>query len=164
VSYSVQDAIDGGLWGVKDAWKKSPKRMLMWRPRSFNTRDKFPDVLAGFVTVEEAQDLPNPEASGLIAAASQIETKGAELAEKLALGVAGLPDDMIEEIQMLESMLNAVAAGKTLEIRKSLRIESDQMTNEQGTLYVRAMGLAVDEVNAERDAKQSGHVKTGSLL
>lgn len=160
-SYSIEDAKIAGLWGKKDSWIKSPKEMMMWRPRSFVGRRKFQDVLMGFDTVEVSRDYSIEEANA-IAAASQVETKGAELAEKLAEGTdaGGLSQATIEEIEMLESMLNACAVGKAEEIRKDLRIVSDQLSIEQATLYVRAMGLAVDQVNAERDRVANG----GSLL
>jgi hypothetical protein len=163
VSYSVQDAIDAGLWGVKDTWKKSPKRMLMWRPRSFVMRDKFQDVLMGFVTVEEALDLAPQEVSG-IAAASQTETKGAALVETLGgAQTAEISRELTEEIEMLESMLNGIGLGEqAAKIWRELKIGSRaEMTAEQAMLYVRAMGLAVDAHNQADDERRAA---SGKLL
>lgn len=56
--YSVADAKTAELWGKKDNWKKSPKRMLQMRARGFAFRDKFADVLKGLYFWEEVVDGP----------------------------------------------------------------------------------------------------------
>ena len=63
-TFSVADAKRAELWnkrgrdGQTTPWVTYPKRMLMWRARGFNFRDKFPEALRGLLFVEEAQDLP----------------------------------------------------------------------------------------------------------
>lgn len=57
-SFSVDDAKRAQLWGKKGPWSQYPKRMLQMRARGFALRDVFPDVLAGMITAEEAQDYP----------------------------------------------------------------------------------------------------------
>ncbi|MBR5950606.1 MAG: hypothetical protein IKZ87_04145 [Actinomycetaceae bacterium] len=54
--FSVNDAVQAGLWGMTDAWEKYPIRMLQMRARSWALRDVFPDVLRGVRNAEEAQD------------------------------------------------------------------------------------------------------------
>lgn len=59
--FSTADAKLAGLWGKGGPWTQYPKRMLRYRARAFALRDAFTDVLFGFLTAEEAQDLPPRE-------------------------------------------------------------------------------------------------------
>lgn len=60
VTFGQSDARQAGLWDKPGPWKTYPKRMLMWRARGYALRDKFADALGGLITVEEAQDIPEP--------------------------------------------------------------------------------------------------------
>lgn len=51
--FSVQDAIDAGLWGKDSPWKTHPKRMLLYKARAFALRDTYPDVLKGLTHSQE---------------------------------------------------------------------------------------------------------------
>lgn len=65
-TYSVNDAKRAGLWAKEGTWQTVPQRMLMWRPRSWNLRDEFGDVLKGLAIYEEAMDLEaTPGADGV---------------------------------------------------------------------------------------------------
>jgi hypothetical protein len=55
-TFSVADAKRAGLWGKAGPWSQYPRRMLMWRARSFVARDLFPDVLRGIRSAEELMD------------------------------------------------------------------------------------------------------------
>lgn len=55
-TFSVDDAKLAKLWGKVGPWTDYPSRMLMFRARSFNIRDNFPDVLKGIALTEEVQD------------------------------------------------------------------------------------------------------------
>lgn len=72
-TFSKDDAVRAGLWDNRQMiyssnaqkeipnpapWYCYPKRMLGWRARTFSIRDQFADALAGLITVEEAQDIP----------------------------------------------------------------------------------------------------------
>lgn len=57
-AYSKADAERAGLWNKQGPWKYYPKRMLQMRARGFALRDAFPDILRGFISTEEAQDIP----------------------------------------------------------------------------------------------------------
>ena len=57
-TYSQNDAQTAGLWGKQGPWKQHPKRMLAMRARGFALRNQFADALAGLVTREEAEDIP----------------------------------------------------------------------------------------------------------
>ena len=59
-SFSEKDARLAKLWGKQGPWTQYPERMLQMRARGFAMRDSFPDALKGVITVEEAQDIPNP--------------------------------------------------------------------------------------------------------
>jgi hypothetical protein len=52
-TFTVGDAKKAGLWGKGGPWSNYPKRMLMYRARSFCIRDTFPDALRGAGIAEE---------------------------------------------------------------------------------------------------------------
>jgi hypothetical protein len=54
--FSVDDAMQAGLWGKDGPWKQYPARMLKYRARAFVLRDQFGDVLRGLHSAEEIQD------------------------------------------------------------------------------------------------------------
>ena len=58
--FSEEDAKKAGLWG-NNVWAKYPKRMLLWRARSWAIRDIYGDVLMGMMSFEEAQDITNTD-------------------------------------------------------------------------------------------------------
>lgn len=62
VTFSMNDAKKANLLDRKNgsfsAWLTYPNRMLQMRARGFALRDKFADVIKGFITTEEAQDYP----------------------------------------------------------------------------------------------------------
>jgi hypothetical protein len=55
--FSVGEAKLASLWGKAGPWTTYPARMIRWRARGFGLRDKFPDVLKGIITREEADDI-----------------------------------------------------------------------------------------------------------
>ena len=62
--FSMEDAKLAGLLDKKgNVWKQYPKRMLMYRARSFNLRDNFPDCFGGATIAEEYEALETPEPS-----------------------------------------------------------------------------------------------------
>lgn len=56
--FKISDAVRASLWGKGGPWTTYPMRMLKMRARGFALRDAFADVLCGFITAEEAQDMP----------------------------------------------------------------------------------------------------------
>lgn len=56
--FSIFDAMRANLWLKAGPWTEYPERMLMWRARSWSSRDLFPDVLMGLTFLEELQDIP----------------------------------------------------------------------------------------------------------
>lgn len=84
-TYSVNDAKRAGLWAKEGTWQTVPQRMLMWRPRSWNLRDEFGDVLKGLSIYEEAMDIDmTPGVDGTFRPASDPER--VENAAKLEAG------------------------------------------------------------------------------
>lgn len=55
-SFSIEDAQKAGLTN-KDVWRKYPRRMLKHRALSYGLKDMFPDILAGFYTPEEMENI-----------------------------------------------------------------------------------------------------------
>src|ERR1700682_3098733 len=58
VKFSQADAIKAKLANKQGPWTDYPARMRQWRARGFALRDKFPDVLRGLISREEAMDMP----------------------------------------------------------------------------------------------------------
>lgn len=58
VRFSKADAEKAGLWGKPGPWTQYPKRMQTFRARGFALRDQFADALAGLISREEAEDMP----------------------------------------------------------------------------------------------------------
>ena len=58
VTFSQTDAKQAGLWGKPGPWTQYPKRMMTFRARGFALRDQFADALAGLISREEAEDMP----------------------------------------------------------------------------------------------------------
>ena len=54
--FTIEDAKAAKLWGKAGPWTHYPKRMLMWRARSFAIRNMFSDALRGVKDAEEVQD------------------------------------------------------------------------------------------------------------
>ena len=61
--FSQADATKAGLWGKSGPWTQYPKRMLQMRARGFALRSQFADALAGLITREEAEDMPQVQDS-----------------------------------------------------------------------------------------------------
>ena len=59
--FSKKDAETAKLWGKTGPWTQYPKRMLQMRARGFAVRSQFADALAGLITREEAEDMPQEE-------------------------------------------------------------------------------------------------------
>ena len=57
-TFSQADAKTAGLWGKSGPWTQYPKRMMTFRARGFALRDQFADALAGLISREEAEDMP----------------------------------------------------------------------------------------------------------
>jgi len=58
VTFSQADAKQAGLWAKAGPWTQYPKRMMTFRARGFALRDQFADALAGLISREEAEDMP----------------------------------------------------------------------------------------------------------
>jgi hypothetical protein len=92
-AWTVQDAKEYGLWekrgynNTPTPWLTYKWRMLQLKPRSWCLKDCFSDMFKGFIAKEEAEEIGLVEeegsTQGLIAAKSQVETKGAEIAKAL---------------------------------------------------------------------------------
>jgi len=74
-SFSLEDAKIAGLTG-KDNWKKYPKIMLKWRALALIANEAFPDVCAGMVTPDEAEEIeatfhPTPQEAQAVEAKTE---------------------------------------------------------------------------------------------
>lgn len=100
--YTEADARTAKLWGKAGPWTQYPKRMLAMRARSFALRDQFADLLCGFATTEELQDITEPEPAK-IESGDTVEQDALDLiAETLpdvAGDVAGEPVSIVEDKQ-----------------------------------------------------------------
>lgn len=101
-SFSVAQAKQAGLWD-KDTYKKFPERMIKLRARTYALRDAFADVLGGFASAEEQQQLePTP-------AEREQESREEAFADALGLtsdDVSPDPPLDIDELNALERQVN----------------------------------------------------------
>lgn len=65
-TFSMADAQKAKLAGKSGPWTDYPKRMLAMRARSWALRDACPDILRGMVAQEEAQDIPQVQATTVV--------------------------------------------------------------------------------------------------
>ncbi len=63
--FLVTDAKKAKLWGKEGPWTFYPDRMLLNRARTFCIRDVYPDVMAGLLTVDEANNIVNADSEGV---------------------------------------------------------------------------------------------------
>lgn len=56
-SFSIGDAKRANLWGKAGPWTNHPKRMLYHRAKTFAARDLFPDIIGGFLSEDEADEI-----------------------------------------------------------------------------------------------------------
>lgn len=63
-SFGDEDAKKAGLLGRQGPWSQYPDRMKQMRAFSFAARDAYADRLRGFITREEAQDMPTDGSQG----------------------------------------------------------------------------------------------------
>jgi hypothetical protein len=61
VTFSQADAKQAELWAKAGPWTQYPKRMMTFRARGFALRDQFADALAGLISREEAEDMPEQD-------------------------------------------------------------------------------------------------------
>lgn len=92
--FSVADAKAAKLWGKRTKngydtpWVTYPKRMLQMRARGYNLRDNFADKLSGIRTVEELQDIEEPQMqSGSTIGTQELD----DIVDSELLGAAGSP-------------------------------------------------------------------------
>lgn len=126
--FTIADAKRAGLWDKPGPWKQYPRRMLFMRARAFALRDAFADVLRGFRSVEEEQDMPpEKDITGEVVVSAHTRRKPARTIGDLAKPPA--PEDQDEheplpippfkgvkkdEIEALQEAADAVAIDDPL--------------------------------------------------
>ena len=90
--FSVADAKRAKLLDKQGPWREYPRRMLMWRARTFVMRDVFADVLCGFSIFEEVGDFVDVEAAPVNGATGKV-SRTESLAGRLAGDAADPPAD-----------------------------------------------------------------------
>lgn len=121
-TFTWADAIRAGLTG-NGVWKTYPQRMMKYRARGFALRDTFADVLCGFISAEEAQDMPR-QVESVVVPADQRRT----VSEKL-----GLPTQSQDDTDPPAPKTKAKAKPKTAPppvdetpIQKTVGVDTDQ--------------------------------------
>ena len=110
--FSVADAKRAGLWG-KNVWAQYPDRMLMFRARGFALRDIFGDVLRGFRTAEEAQDIPEDDHERRLAYAQPAQVVPEAEPVKRRPKPFKAPENEEHAETMVEVLQRVAAAGET---------------------------------------------------
>jgi hypothetical protein len=164
VSFSQADAETAKLWGKQGPWTQYPKRMLVFRARTWCLRNGFADVLKGIGFVEELQDIPNDgvgftgfqqgqgernayrqmqgEISNAIKSARTIDQLDASV-----MGAAALPSDMQDVLrkqyrQAKEAILAVDAKAKNSQKTENARREianRDLLIDELRTVFGEVM-------------------------
>ena len=93
-TFSVADAKAAKLWGKGGPWSDYPRRMLMWRARTYAYRDGFADVLRGLTFREEAEDVMPRDVTASMTVADISPQAAPESAEAIDLGGARRPSDL----------------------------------------------------------------------
>lgn len=139
VTFSKADAEKAGLWGKAGPWSQYPKRMQTFRARGFALRDQFADALAGLISREEAEDMPERD----MGTAQRAEPKQAEPAREDKPGISN--DDL--ESRVIPRMEKALASNKqSLEDLLGWARSAYSLTSEQ---VQRIESLAVIEAEGE---------------
>ena len=107
--FSVADAKRAGLWGGRGPWSAHPDRMLRIRARTFALRDLFADVIAGFTSAEEADEISTPASS------TYTEPFVAEAV------VEATPTSVADEQPLAEAAAAAIAKADTADALQTLR-------------------------------------------
>lgn len=128
--FSIADAKLASLWGKVGTWKTHPKRMLLYKARSFALRDAFPDVLKGLRSKEEMEgvDIPDtPETSEQLkeVTTSSIDPQKQEVIEQLKLL------DVDEEKLCLALKVNTLADADIHKLENYLKFKQDNQSTVQ---------------------------------
>lgn len=114
--FSIADAKRAGLWAKQGPWSQYPKRMLKWRARGYALRDAFTDLLRGFITVEEAEDMPPRHVESRVVTSADMPRNRAEsLVEQIkaqgdASQIAPIPvERQAYDARQAEESINAAA-------------------------------------------------------
>lgn len=122
--FSVQDAIQAGLWNKPGPWQNYTTRQLMWRAKSFACRDEFQDVLCGCVFTEEALDYPGVRQTEPIT----VETVNVEM----TVTATTIPDDRSASSEAsAASSAGASTTTVTDTTAKTSQLATGPVTNEQ---------------------------------
>lgn len=90
--FLVMDAKLAELWGKAGPWTQHPKRMLMYRARTFCVRDTYPEVFLGMHSAEEMNDFRVVDYEEV-----DKPTKSDELLDVLATNVLPSPHDIVDK-------------------------------------------------------------------
>ena len=126
--FGVADAKRAGLWGGRGPWSAHPDRMLRIRARTFALRDLFADVIAGFTSAEEADEISTSASS------TYAEPFVAEVV------VEAEPSPAADEPQLAEVAATAIGKAETAGALESLRARVEE----------RVLQGRLDAVEAER--------------
>lgn len=140
-SFGNADATQAGLLGKQGPWKQYPDRMKQMRAFGFAARDAYSDRLRGFITREEAEDIPTEperdvtpqrEESAIDAIMAKAE-KAPELNEEgfnLLHDAITQADSMEDFAAAMESVKSSGASDDHLaELRKAATAKKKELTN-----------------------------------
>lgn len=116
--FSIQDAMDAGLWSKSGTWKQYPKRMLQMRARSWTLRDGFGDVLKGIPQAEEIMDITldmKPSKSGVYESTQkQEESIDTSEFKKLVSAVIDYPDSTLDKFLAVTAKANGCSVDQLM--------------------------------------------------
>lgn len=142
-TFTKADAVQAGLWGSSDPWKKTPRNMLFARAMSNGAKWFTPDIFSGPVyTPDELQNEPSAPAYVVDVTTGEIQTPPAPQ-EPVYLA----SDSQREELRNLTRMLG-YSREQVDEIARGMRIDLQALTEAGAQALIDAMTQW-----AEEDAK-----------
>ena len=153
--FTVADAKRAGLFGKAGPWTQYPDRMLTNRARGFALRDAFPDVLRGFKSVEELQDIPADRFQGTTLDATPAPARPAPAREPMAAipsMTTDVPDRAVEWLNtQLFRISEATYAADLHTMTRDAKIyarltELETKRPELAKQYNEAMRLAMEKL------------------
>lgn len=139
-TFTKADAVQAGLWGSSDPWKKTPRNMLFARAMSNGAKWFTPDIFSGPVyTPDELQNEPIAPAYVVDVTTGEVHTPPA-LPEPIHLA----SDSQREELRKLSRMLN-YSREQVDEIARGMRIDLNALTEDSAQALIDAMTKWAEE-------------------
>lgn len=154
--FTKEDAMQAGLWGSSDPWKKTPRNMLFARCLSNGAKWYTPDVFSGPVYTPDELNGAQPAIDGDMpseasyAPAPPVNVVTGEVIEPAALKAAAVPPALVERFKELRETLRGLGG----DVRAIKASEFAAMTAEQIKAENEAMERRVGDMYADIESME----------